>query len=202
MSISIYGNRWHTLFSVILLALGLTACANLSAERTNAEAIPVSVIGQHHMGPNFNVAVFYVDDAGGSNIGRGGGGGSSVCCAMLPRKWYPGMTAIVRWSIGDWSHENRAEIEAENYQSLRSGGLYKATVPIEQYDNPSNIYVHFFPGGKVRVTTRLKDAIQDGPHDDLTATSGVRVDALFSSEEKVERARQRAEDAKKYGDWR
>ena len=186
-SIQIIRRCWRRFCFMGLLLLGMTACTNLNAQRNDADLVPVSVIGVQHMGENFSVGVFYIDGAGGSNIGRGGGGGKSVCCSSLPAKWYPDMTTVVRWSVVDWSHENRAEIEVENYASIKSGGRFKATVPIEQYDKASNLYVHFFPGGKVRVTTRLKDLIPDGPHEDATAMLGVPVQELFTKEELLQK---------------
>jgi len=191
-----------------LLLLGTTACANLNAQRNTADSVPVGVIGVQHMGEKFSVGIFYIDGAGGTNVGRAGGGGGSVCCGSLPAKWHPGMTAVVRWSVVDWSHENRAEIEAENYTSIKSGGRFKATVLIEKYDEPGRVYVHFFPGGKVRVISSNLGVLHPdypilyGPHDDATATEGVAVEELFSPEEKEERKRQRDAQRKKYGDWR
>lgn len=184
---------WTYVCFVGLLFLGLAACANLQAQRVNTDLVPVGVIGVQHMGPNFNVSEFYIDNAGGGNIPRTGGGGGNICCAALPKKWHPGMTALVRWSVGDWSHENRAEIEAENYTSIKSGGLFKATVPIEKYDTPDDIYVHFFPGGKVRVISSNLGVLHPdypipyGPHDDATATVGVPVQELFTKEELLQK---------------
>jgi len=201
---SAFFRRWRIYLFASLLFTGLTACAHLNEQRTNTDFLPVSVVGMQHMGPDFNVSDFYVDGAAGGNIGRGGGGGS-MCCANLPRKWRPGMSVVVRWSVGDWSHENRAEIEAGNYKSVRSGGAYKATVPVEKYDKPGRLYTHFFPGGKVRVLVGAgspERAIPDAPHDDPTATVGVRMEALFSKEELEKRRRENDEHRKKYGDWR
>ena len=185
---------WARVCFMGVLLLGLTACANLTAQRASGDFVPVGVVGVQHMGPDFNVAVFYIDGAGGSNVGRGGGGGGSLCCASLPRKWRPSMTTVVRWSVNDWQKD--------------TGYAYKAVVPIEKYDDPGRIYVHFFPGGKVRVISSNLGVLHPdypilyGPHDDATATEGVAVEELFSPEEKEERKRQRDAQRKKYGDWR
>ncbi|RFB73237.1 MULTISPECIES: DUF3304 domain-containing protein [unclassified Herbaspirillum] len=195
-----YSVSRHVLAGLLGLVLG--SCA---LPRTFT---PVQIEGVQHLGPDYNISQFYIDGASGGNVGRGGGGGGGPCCANLPDKWYPGMKSVVRWSVGDWSQENRAEIEKGNYRSVKSGGAFKATVPIEKYDQIGRVYVHFFPGGKVRVvvatagSTNKDHPIPYGLHDDDTATKGVEVETLFTKEELEERDRQDREYKKKHGDWR
>lgn len=170
----------------------------------------VSLTGVHHLGDKFNVAQFYVDGYDGSNVGREGGGGSDVCCVRLPKKWRPELSVEVRWSIGDWSKENRAEIEAGNYRSVDGAGAdYIANVPVERYEVAEHVWVHFFAGGKVRVVSSAPGSggpehpIQDDdPHAIDSATVGRRVAALFSPEELAEMERKEVEHTKKFGDWR
>jgi hypothetical protein len=201
--------RWLRMLVISMLALVFTACVSVQATGQEEKSTPVSLTGVHHLGPNFNISSFYIDGAGGSNIGRGGGGGSSVCCVAIPKQWRPGLTAEVRWGVGDWTKENRAEIEAGNYKSVTAEGIYKAIVPIEKYDEPGRLYVHFFSGGKVRVV--VSDTYPEGkrhpiqgndPHAADSATVGTRIEAMFTEEELAESLRKRAERAKKYGDWR
>jgi len=168
----------------------------------------VSITGVHHMGDKFNVAEFYIDGYDGSNVGREGGGGSDVCCVMLPRKWRPGLSVEVRWSVNDWTNENQAEIEAGNYSSLDGLGFI-AQVPVEKYEVAEHVWVHFYPGGKARVVSSMagsggpKHPIQDNdPHAADSATPGRRVMALFSPAELAEIDRKDEERKRKTGDWR
>lgn len=168
----------------------------------------VSLTGVHHMGNKYNVADFYVDGYSGSNVGREGGGGRTVCCVLLPRQWRPGLSVEVRWSVNDWSHENRAEIEAGNDDSVDGFG-YIARVPVERYEVAEHVWVHFYAGGKARIVSSMpgsggpKHPIQDNdPHAIDSATQGRQVTALFSPAELAEMVRKDAERKKKFGDWR
>src|SRR5450830_1380173 len=146
----------------------------------------VSITGVHHMGDKFNIPQFYVDGYYGSNVGREGGGGSDVCCVMLPRKWRPGLSVEVRWEVGNWTNENRAEIEAGDFHSVDgAGGYYMARAPVERYEVAEHVWVHFYAGGKVRVVSSMagsgepKHPIQDDdPHAAAVATYGRPVAAF------------------------
>ncbi len=181
-----YSVSRHVLAGLLGLVLG--SCAS---PRTFT---PVQIEGVQHLGPDYNISQFYIDGASGGNVGRGGGGGGGPCCANLPDKWYPGMKSVVRWGVNDWVKD--------------IGYYYRATVLVEKYDQVGRIYVHFFPGGKVRVvvatagSTNKDHPIPYGPHDDATATKGVEVETLFTKEELEERDRQDREYKKKHGDWR
>jgi hypothetical protein len=196
---------WLQKLALSLLALTFAGCASVQAGINDSNSTPVGLTGTQHMGPNFNVSGFYVDGAYGSNVGREGGGGSDVCCVLLPNKWRPGLTAEVRWAVGDWSKENLTETAAGNYTSITSEGVYKALVPVEKYEEPGKVYVHFFKGGKVRVVSgpfgygSKEHPIQrDDPHAADTATIGTRVNALFTPEELAEMRRKSRERSRKY----
>jgi hypothetical protein len=200
---------WLQKLALSLLALTFAGCASVQAGINDSNSTPVGLTGTQHMGPNFNVSGFYVDGAYGSNVGREGGGGSDVCCVLLPNKWRPGLTAEVRWAVGDWSKENLTETAAGNYTSITSEGVYKALVPVEKYDVPGQLYVHFFIGGRVRVVSSNvgvlnKDhPIQRGDsHAIDNATVGTPIATLFTPEEQAESLRKFNENKKNGGDWR
>jgi hypothetical protein len=164
--------------------------------------------GYQHIGPNFNIAEFYVNGYDGSNVGREGGGGSKVCCVVLPKKWRPGLVVEVRWAVGDWSKENRAEINAQNYKSI-TYTCFKARVPVEKYETVGRVFVHFFPGGKVRVVSSaisvlgsLHPVQRNDPHAADTATSGQRIGAIFSDAEIAEMRHEQENPKHFFGDWR
>lgn len=177
-------------------------------EKIRLESLaPVDLSGVHHLGDKFNVPQFYVDGGYYGNVGREGGGGDT-CCVLLPKKWRPGLSVEIRWSIGDWTNENRAELGAGNFDSV-SGKAYIARVPVERYVVAEHLWVHFFAGGKVRVVSSPtgswgeKHPIHDSdPHAIDRATAGRRVAILFSPEELAEMAHKDLERRTTFGDWR
>ena len=199
---------WLQKLAMSLFVFTFVGCASVQAGINDSNFTPVGLTGVQHIGPNFNVSRFYVDGVYGSNVGRGGGGGSSVCCVALPKKWRPDLTTEVRWAVGDWSKENLAETAAGNYKSITSEGVYKALVPVEKYDKPGQLFVHFFAGGRIRVVSseyypesKLHPILGDDQHAADITTVGTRVDALFTPEEQLESARKSKENRNR-GDWR
>ncbi|HWW05022.1 DUF3304 domain-containing protein [Collimonas sp.] len=198
----------HTL-AMSILAFIFTGCASVHAGGDEDNFTPVGLTGVQHIGRDFNISDFYVDGAGGGNVGREGGGGGTVCCVALPKKWRQGLTAEVRWAVGDWSKENLTETAIGNYKSVTSEGIYKANVPIEKYEEPEHVWVHFFAGGKIRIVSsspgslsKLHPIQRNDPHAVDSATVGTRIAALFTPEELEEMSRKRDANRKKYGDWR
>jgi len=126
----------------VFLVLTFAGCASVQAGINDSNSAPVGLTGTQHIGSNFNISGFYVDGAYGSNVGREGGGDSDVCCVLLPNKWRPGLTAEVRWAVGDWSRQNKQETAAGNFKSI-TFERFKAIVPVEKYDVPGQLYVHF-----------------------------------------------------------
>lgn len=122
----------------------------------------------------------------------------------------PGLSVDLRWAINDWSKEIPAEINVGNYSSVISGGVYRARVPVEKYDVPGQIAVHFFAGGKARVVAGwpipvgLDDEIlPSNSHVTDLATSGQPVNEMFTKEEHEAMRRREAEHKRKYGeDWK
>lgn len=127
---------------------------------------------------------------------------------MLPRKWRPGLTAEIRWSVADWSKEKNIETKAGNYQSV-AWKNYKAIVPIERYERVEKLYVHFFPGGKVRAVSTIVGAEgprhpihRDDPTAEATATTGNLIDALFNESERAEIKKKNDEEKSSDGSWK
>ena len=133
-------------------AISISACSTITSVRAGDEPIPVMITGVHHLGPDFNIGEFYINDKYASNIGRNGGGAGDFCCSSLPRKWRPGLVAKVQWSVNDWSKAVRSELDVGNYKSV-SFQNYVAIAPIEKYEEVGDLYPHFFAGGKVRLVS-------------------------------------------------
>lgn len=62
-----------------------------------------------------------------------------VCCTSLPNQWQPDMKVLVRWKRGSANTKSPTLLDLEKI------------VPVEKYDFPSGVYVHFFPHDEVRV---------------------------------------------------
>lgn len=201
--------RRRTVALLIVAAAMLVSYSVLRAGPKNRAFMPVAITGVHHLGSAYNISDFYVDGYFGGNVGREGGGGRSACCVELPEKWREGLTVEVRWAINDWSQENNAEIDAGNYRSLKSGGVYRARVPVEKYNEPEHLWVHFFPKGYARVVSSkfgpegtAHPINGNDPVAHERATAGTMVDQLFTDEELAEMARKAREHRSKFGDWR
>jgi len=85
------------------------------------------------------------------------------CCVLLPGTWRPGLVAKVTWKVLDWSNENRLETKDGIYRSIRTVGRYVAEVPVEHYDAPETLYIHFYQHGKARVVASIFSPF-DGRH--------------------------------------
>lgn len=201
-------NLRFLLFSVPLFGIALALLSNfgiISSESRNM--LSVGIKGVHHMGEKFAVSEFYVNGYWGGNVGNEGGGGSTVCCIMLPKKWRPGLVGDLRWSVSDWSKENKEQTAVGNYSSV-DWTLFRAIVPVEKYEGtPNELYVHFFADGKVRlVSSRVgsgnkKHPIRDDDFDAASiATQGNIANSLFTDLE-INNFLDKASKEKK-GNWK
>lgn len=173
---------------VVVVVIWLVSCARESIRRDSFEGVLLT--GVHHMGPNFKVTQFYMNGHDGSNIGRGSDSGGDICCVLLPKKWRANLAVEVRWEVEDWSHDDKAETKAGVYQSIKLDGTYKAIVPVERYETASHVFVHFYPGGRARVVSSEvgwgnpnHPITDDDLHAGQKATTGARIDDLFSDAE-------------------
>ena len=120
---------------VLLAALGLSACAGLDLD--DADTAPKTAAAQvgvvNHTGNYIYSAG--INGAGGGNMDRWGAGTASVCCASIPRVWYPGMKATVRWNMPIGRHDV----------------IKEKIVEVEKYERPGSIYLHFFSNDEIRV---------------------------------------------------
>lgn len=184
-------------------SMSFAASGGLFGERLEG----VELTGVHHMGLSFKVDKFYVNSTYGGNVGWEGGGGSITCCVELPSKWRPGLTVTVRWGISDWSQEVTAETDKGNYQSIRSGGRYRAEIPVEKYESAEHLFVHFFEGGKARVVSSSAGVgiyhpiPKNDPGAVELATQGTRVEQLFTEDELAEIRKKADERAARFGTW-
>lgn len=197
--------RWYPVMSTIVGCAVIGSCMFLYNYYKKDNRIPVALIGVHHFGSDYLISTFFVDGYGGGNVSEGGGGGGILCCVTIPRKWKPGLTAQVRWEVRhiirrtDPTAEQVAEID----------GIYQAKAPVEAYVEPGDLYVHFFPNGRVRIVVSEtspsgeQHPIQRGDaRASETATAGSVIKTLFTAEEIAESERETARERAKYGDWR
>ena len=133
---------------VLLTMLSLSACAgrNLEDDDGTPRTAPAQVGVVNHTGNYIYSAS--ADGAGGGNMPAWGAAGASVCCASIPRVWYPGMKVRVRWDMPDGHTHNVKE----------------KIVEVEKYDEPGDIYLHFFSNDEIRViVTNIGGSSQKHP---------------------------------------
>ncbi|OON63534.1 hypothetical protein B0920_09275 [Massilia sp. KIM] len=160
----------------------------------------VSVNRLQRLGPDYRIHEFYVSKGYYSNVGEGGGGGSHMCCVTIPKKWYPGAEADVRWQVHPIT-------KPSNPAALESGeieGRYGALVPVEAYREPGELVVHFFPNRRVRIVVSSFDHTADehpikwgNAQESLLATAGAPIKEIFTAEELAELDRENARDKAK-----
>ena len=121
--------------------LGLMLFASACHSGSQSDNIGVGITGIDHLADHLSIQDFWVD---GYNAAQAGKGGSLVCCATIPRVWRPGIMIKVRWSILDWTKSR--------------GTFHEAVVPLEQYDEPGTLWIHFLADGSVRAVSSI-----DGP---------------------------------------
>ncbi|MNK64026.1 hypothetical protein D3C87_832570 [compost metagenome] len=125
--------KWIMYLGTVLLLSGC-ALKSKQVEQVGPSPTATAQVGiVNHTGKYIYSAS--VDGAGGANMARWGAGGADVCCASIPRVWYPGMKVLVRWNMP----EGRTDVIKEKM------------VEVEKYDEPGDIYMHFFPNDEVRV---------------------------------------------------
>ena len=121
--------KWLT---VCLLVGALTGCASAAREQGREKVGAMVSIVNH---TDRYIASASVNGAGGDGMPEYGAGGASICCAAIPAAWYPGMKVEVRW----------------NMPIGRTPVVKVKEVEVEKYDEPGDIYLHFFPEDRVRV---------------------------------------------------
>lgn len=202
--------RWYPITSLlltgILFALFMFLYNYFNINYFNVEThIPVSLTGVHHMGSDYRIDHFYVNKEIGDTIDESGGGGGIVCCLMLPKKWYPGLKAEVRWEVRHIIRSSNPALP----ETEEVAGLYRAQVPVEAYVEADRFWVHFFPQGRVRIVVSPIDPYGeqhpirwDDVNAGKNAAVGSAINTLFTTEEIAESERVAARNRKKYGDWR
>jgi hypothetical protein len=123
--------HWQVLLGVCLLSL-VSACGAKSGQDDTAMG---SIDGYNST--DQAITPFYVNNHGGVSINAYSGGGS-VCCILYPRKWHPGLTAKVKWATSSGKSDGDPT-------------WHEAEVPIEPYDVPGSMNVHFLPNDEVRI---------------------------------------------------
>lgn len=185
------------------ILLGASAASHSVASAPNS--VLASLAGVHHLGPDYLINRFYVNQSIGDNIDEGGGGGSRVCCMTLPRQWRPSISVDVRWKV----HHIIRSADPKRPDTEEIEGIYQAQVPVEEYAEPGDLFVHFFPNGRVRVVvsgfasnSERHPIREEDTKARQTAVRGRAIKALFTEQELAEGLKKIEDDRRKYGDWR
>jgi hypothetical protein len=76
-----------------------------------------------------------VNGAYGGHSHKLSAGIANFCCVNLPEKWHPGLAVKVDWDMPEGTtHIHKSKM-----------------VDVEKYDEPSDVYLHFFPDDMIRV---------------------------------------------------
>lgn len=173
-----------------------------------AERTAVSVVAVHYFPPQHRVDEFYVNSHYFSHSNFEGTADTGMCCVWLPARWHPGLVVDVSWAVSDWTLSPIENKENFDPKKIRVVGIYRAKVPVERYQSPSDLFVHFFEGGKVRVAPgipELGDAYRSRPSilsAARVATQGKKVSEPFTAEDMSVIDKDVRADRKRYGDWR
>ncbi|RYZ79523.1 MAG: DUF3304 domain-containing protein [Proteobacteria bacterium] len=191
--------------SLLSTSILLGMCTGSHSIAGETSTFPASLRGVHHLGSEYFINRFFIDQSIGDNIGEGGGGGSIVCCVTLPRQWRPSISVDVRWKVHHIIRKN----DPKSPDTAELEGIYHAQVPVEKYIKPGDFFVHFFPKGRVRVlvsnvaSNSEEHPIRKGDTKAIqTATQGETVKALFTDQELAQHLKIIEDERKKYGDWR
>jgi len=193
----------------VIATVGLLAFIAVGLANARREQVDVFVEGFHHMPSRFLVTEYHIGAGVGGSVWFDGGGGDINCCIRLPRRWRSGLLADVRWVVWDWSHSSEDDVKNLRFEGARLEGIYRTQVPIEIYDEASNLDVHFFSGGRVRLSSSKyrpdnpqNPVRKEGATAALRATQGIKIREVFSRKEIAEQIREAAEYRKSHGDWR
>ena len=91
--------------------------------------------------------------------GYGGFVGGNTCCVLLPNKWNPGMSAVVKWSVDPKPYERLPPLGTDEYRKAYAEHAsrytsHSAMVQIPKYgEKRCGLTVHFLPCNNVKVTT-------------------------------------------------
>lgn len=146
--------RWrHATACILGLALAAcspasdTAASDLPAKSAPADTVSVmvdSVSYRHDRSVSYTLYDMSTSPStavGGSIVDRLASGGDKGCCVTLPTNWKPGLKVQVRWEEGD-----RERMYPE---------IHKRTLDIPRYEQPSDLYVVFYPSREVEVVVSV-----------------------------------------------
>ena len=141
--------------SVVCVSMLVALVAGCDVGRSKEDMVPTSITGIDHLAEHLSIQNFWVDGYSGFQAGTGG---SAVCCASLPRKWRPGLSAVVEWNTTNWRDCGWESRERR--------------VPIERYEKVGTLFVHFLSDGSVRaVSSNISPGYSNpdylGPHDPI-----------------------------------
>ena len=119
------------------------------------DTVAVGYEAYNHTSTSINSV--FVNSKGGVLNAPAYGGGGGVCCVVLPSKWRPGLTAVVKWEEdGDWLVDANGSVVFRDGKKVYVPRPFKQkTVFIQKYldgDQTGRFQIHFFPGDDVKVS--------------------------------------------------
>lgn len=143
--------------SLVVSGLWLSGMSASFAEK-KLYSVPENDAGTHYMlgiiGYNYTdnlISGFSVNGQSGGDIGLSSptaGGGSTACCVLLSKKSKWPMHVLVRWQEGGCRMYDKNRRYGHNQYYYRET---EVSVERGSKENPSDMAVHFFTDGSVRV---------------------------------------------------
>lgn len=120
----------------VLFCLSAMGCGAATGDKEENYTVATGITGVDHLPGHLSVQSFSVDGYGGAV-----GTGSMSCCIRLPGEWRPDMIVRINWGV-----TNFRDCKADEYV---------VHVPVERYESPERLYVHFFADGSVRAVSSI-----------------------------------------------
>ncbi|AZE08163.1 DUF3304 domain-containing protein [Pseudomonas chlororaphis] len=147
------------IFDLVRCSSLVLGVVTVSACQAESKMLSAPVTGYNHTSAAINQ--FTINGAGGPNLGPNLGGGGEVCCSVIPRKWNPGLKAIVKWEKDPnaGASVNWPPLGTDAYREAYRKHAAKFTrhqvvVDIPQYgEKVCALQVHFLPCDQVKVST-------------------------------------------------
>ena len=159
---------YHILFDRYRCLLLLACCLAASSCTVRPETSPADVGGYNYTTAAIvRFSVSNLDDgtsSGGPDVypkkegSPYSGGGAFMCCMSgIPDEWRPGLWVNVVWLRDQhpFNHENRTGLK-----------WFQATAEIPPYKRPTDFFVKFLPGDRIRLYILSNSPLPDGTYEE------------------------------------
>lgn len=149
-----------------LIGFMLAACSG-------DETVAVSYAAYNHT--DKSIVSFVINGEGGILAASAHGGGGSMCCAILPKRWRPGLMATIKWQEDDipiFNSDGTRKV-IDGVPATKESPWKERTVEVPKYEGEmGTFFIHIFPGDEVKVLMNIYGA--GNPQHPLPHPSGFK----------------------------